>query len=78
MVVLKDDMPIGNLLAIDTDLMVAERLMGYDPQTGHPISDLVKVDKIMFVEKGMAEGLADLIPDEFEIIKDEKPKGEQE
>lgn len=53
------------LTGVDTRLMVATRLVGFDPQFGRPIIDLVKVDKV-FVDLGtMPEGLKDLLPDWF-------------
>lgn len=66
--ILKDGKPVGNLMAVDTDLLVAKRLVGFDPETGEPISDLIKVDQVMFAES-MPNNLKNLIPIGFEFFK---------
>jgi hypothetical protein len=76
-VVIKDDKPINRLMAIDTDLMVVTRLVGYDPDDGLPIIDLVTVDKVLFVTEGMPQNLLDIIPLEFERI-DKHPSLKEE
>lgn len=66
-VVLKDGKPVGRLIAVDTDLKVGIRLVGFDPEEGLPITDLVEVDEITFVSD-MPEDLRDLIPEGFRIV----------
>lgn len=55
------------LIAVDTDLMVGVRLTGYDHNTGDQIIDLIKVDKVFFVN--VPPGLKDLVPEGLEIIE---------
>lgn len=55
------------LQAVDTDLMVATRVVGMD-NDGQPIIDLVKVDKVCFITEGMPSHLQDLIPANFELF----------
>ena len=54
---------IGRLQAVDTDLMVGMRLVGFDPETGEANLDLVKVSKIVFSD--IPEPLGDMLPEGF-------------
>ena len=76
MVVIKDNKPCERLMAVDTDLLVAVRLVGYDPEDGSDLIDLVKVDNIFFIKKNMPPGLIDLIPEGFEVV--DPKNGEKE
>ncbi|MBD3255982.1 MAG: hypothetical protein GF383_12880, partial [Candidatus Lokiarchaeota archaeon] len=49
--VAKDGKLCKRLTGVDTRLMVGTRLVGFDPELGRPIIDLVKVDKV-FVDLG--------------------------
>lgn len=60
-IVIKDDQPLGRLVSIDTELMVAQRLVGYQQDTGESITDLVKVDKVFF-STTIPANLKDLLP----------------
>lgn len=60
-IVVKDGLPLGRLVAVDTDLMVAERLVGFDSETGEPLTDLVKVEQVVF-KSDIPPGLKDLLP----------------
>lgn len=59
--VIKDEKPLGRIISVDTDLLVAERLVGFDPETGGPLTDLIKVDLVVF-RSDIPAGLKDLLP----------------
>lgn len=66
--VLKDGEILGMLYSVDTDLMVAIRIVGFDEEDETPLLDLVKVDDIQFLTDGMPSHLKDLLPKEFKTI----------
>ena len=68
-VAIVDGKPLNRMIAVDSDLMVAQRLVGYNSDTGEEITDLVRIDNFFFISNGMPEGLKDLIPEGFEIIE---------
>lgn len=74
LLVLRDGKSCSRLVSVDTDLMIGVRLVGFDPETGEQLTDLVKIDKVMFVN--LPEGLRDLIPDGFEIVKTSEEEAE--
>ncbi len=53
------------ITGVDTQLMVGTRIVGYDPEHGVPIIDLVKVDRILIDLGTMPEGLFEMLPDWF-------------
>ncbi len=61
-IVLKDGEPIGRVIAVDTELLVAQRLVGFDSETGAELTDLVKVDQVKFLTEQIPAGLKDLVP----------------
>ena len=60
-IVIKDGNPMGKLVAIDTDLLVAQRLVGFDTETGERFTDLVKVDQVVY-SSAIPEDMKDLLP----------------
>ena len=60
-IVIKDNVPVARIMSVDTDLMVAERLVGFDPEDGQPLVDLIKIDQVIF-KSDMPPGLKDLLP----------------
>lgn len=76
--VLKDKNPLQSLRAIDTDLMVAQRVVGYDPKTGEELTDLVKVDEVIFIDNNLPKELKDLIPNGFKIVKVDSAQNQNE
>ncbi len=61
-IVLKDGEPVGRLLSVDTELKIANRLVGFDQVSGAPITDFVKIDQVKFLTDQMPETLKDLLP----------------
>lgn len=60
-IVIKDGQPLGRLVSVDTELMVAQRLVGFDAESGEAFTDLVKVDQVVFNAE-IPVGLKDLLP----------------
>ena len=70
--VLKDNKVLGMLYSVDTDLMVAIRIVGFDEKDETPLLDLVKVDDIQFITDGMPSHVQDLLPPNFKIYSSEE------
>lgn len=68
----KNEKLLKSLHSLDTDLMVAIRIVGFDEQENTPILDLVKVDKIVFAINNMPSQLEDLLPNNFERIEEKE------
>lgn len=56
---------LNRVMGVDTELMVAMRLVGYEPENMRPIVDLIKVDGVEFRLDEMPEGIKDLLPNEY-------------
>jgi hypothetical protein len=67
-VVVKNGKPIERLLAVDTDLLVAQRVVGFNQSNGELLTDLTKVDEVLFHTDEMPEELKDLLPDNFKSM----------
>lgn len=61
--VLKNGQPLNMLHSIDTDLLVAIRVVGFDGDEETPLLDLVKVDEVQFVTDKMPSQLQDMLPE---------------
>ncbi len=60
--VYKDGKTVTNLQSVDTDLMVAIRVVGFDPEDKSAMLDLVKIDEIKFNIFSMSSMVQDLLP----------------
>lgn len=67
-VIMKDDRPVGRIMSVDTDLLVAERLVGFDPEDGQPLVDLIKIDQVLF-KSTIPNGLKDLLPLDVSFVE---------
>ena len=52
-IVMKDGKPLGMVQSVDTDLMVAAILSGYDFDNKQDLLELVRVDEICFSKEGL-------------------------
>lgn len=68
----KKEKQLTMLHSIDTDLMAAIRIVGFDQDEQTPVLDLVKIDKVHFVTDQMPSHIQDLIPDGFELVSEEE------
>jgi len=68
-VALVDGKPVERLIAIDSDLMVAQRLVGFNPEDGSEVTDLVKIDEIM-VSSDLPDAIVNLLPEGCLIMKE--------
>jgi len=68
LIILKDGKPVGRVISVDTDLMVVERLVGFDPEDGNPLTDLIKIDQVLF-KSNMPEILKDLLPTDAVFVE---------
>lgn len=66
-VVIKDNKEVGMLHSVDTDMLVAIRIVGFDENDKTPLIDLVKVDKVFFKTENMPSHLSDLIPNNLRV-----------
>ena len=76
-VVLKDGEPVGRLISVDTDLKAGIRIVGFDPEDGSPLTDLVAVDEVIFITEDMSDDLQNLIPEGFRKIESIKQVGDK-
>lgn len=53
----------GKILSVDTDLMIAVQICGYNPTTGQPLTELIVIDQIDFDKNGLDPDVAEQIPD---------------
>jgi hypothetical protein len=63
--VYKDGEILGMLHSVDTDLLVAIRIVGFEQNEqneGSAILDLVKIDKVAFSTQGMPSQIKELLP----------------
>lgn len=75
--VIKNGNPLGMLYSVDTDLLVAIRIVGFDEDTEAPLFDLVEVDEVQFIVDEMPENLRELLPLDFKAVSlDELKDGE--
>lgn len=70
--VMKNGKQISMLQSVDTDLMVAIRVAGYDEDNETPLLDLVKVDEVQYITSRMPSQLQDLLPEGAILITEEE------
>jgi hypothetical protein len=75
-VVLKDGKPVGMLKSVDTDLKVGIRVVGFDPEDGLMLTELIKIDEVVFITNRMPNNLRELIPAGFKVVDSIEEKGE--
>lgn len=63
--IFKNGEVVGRIIGVDTELMVAQRLIGYDPNTGAEICDLIKVDEVKIDTELLPDYLKEMIPEEL-------------
>lgn len=73
-----DGKAISHMIAVDTELMIAQRLTGFDPENGKEITDLVKVTKVFLVENDMPDSLIRLLPEGIELVTAIQKEEEQD
>lgn len=74
-VVLKDGEQVRMLKSVDTDLKIGIRVVGFDPEDGSMLTDLIKVDEIIFVKDRIPDNLQELIPAGFRVMETFEKKG---
>lgn len=70
--VLRKEKVLGLVHSVDTDLMVAIRIVGFNSEEETPILDLVSVDYVCFITTGMPGHLEDLLPDGIDTYSREE------
>ena len=68
--VIRGGKPMDMLHSVDTDMLVAIRVVGFDKDNETPILDLVKVDEIQYLTARMPSHLQDLLPKDCKIIEE--------
>lgn len=60
---------LAKITSVDTDLMVATRITGFDQNKGEPIIDLIKIDYVFFDLKDMTGVAKEILPEESDTIR---------
>lgn len=76
--VIKNGKPLKLIHSIDTEMLVAIRVVGFESETEAPILDLVKVDEVQFVSDRMPSQLQELLPEGCTIVSEEEYREEFE
>lgn len=72
--IIKDNELVERILAVDTELLVAVRLSGFDNESGQPQTDLIKIDEVIFLKDKIPENLKYLLGSKLLLTSDEEFK----